>query len=366
MTELITEMFSYHFMSRAIIVGVLVSLCAALLGVSLVLKRYSMIGDGLSHVGFGALAIAAAVNVAPLAIAVPVVVAAAFLLLRISQSSRIKGDAAIALISSSALAIGVVVISMTTGMNTDVSNYMFGSILAMSRSDVFLSVTLALCVLALYVLFYHKLFSVTFDESFARATGVHVGAYKTILSVLTALTVVLGMRMMGAMLLSSLIIFPALSAMRLFKSFRSVVCFAAALSHGARLLLLDEATSGLDPLVRDEILTILMEFTRDERHAVLLSSHIVSDLEKACDYIALLHGGTLLLCDEKDRLLERFGVVRGSAGMLRGIDRTAIRGRRDTNYGTELLVERALLPAGQDAAPVSIEDLFLYLAREAG
>ncbi len=147
---------------------------------------------------------------------------------------------------------------------------------------------------------------------------------------------------------------------------RMKLCFAAALSHGARLLLLDEATSGLDPLVRDEILTILMEFTRDERHAVLLSSHIVSDLEKACDYIALLHGGTLLLCDEKDRLLERFGVVRGSVGTLRGIDRTAIRGRRDTNYGTELLVERALLPAGQDAAPVSIEDLFLYLAREAG
>lgn len=136
----------------------------------------------------------------------------------------------IAVFSASALAIGVIVTSLTTGMTTDVDSYMFGSILAMSRSDVFLSVTLALCVLALYVLFYHKLFSVTFDESFARATGVHIGTYKTILSVLTALTVVLGMRMMGAMLLSSLIIFPALSAMRLFKSFRSVVCFAAALS----------------------------------------------------------------------------------------------------------------------------------------
>ena len=115
-------------------------------------------------------------------------------------------------------------------MTTDVDSYMFGSILAMSRSDVILSVTLALCVLALYILFYHKLFSVTFDESFARATGVRVGTYKTILSVLTALTVVLGMRMMGTMLISSLIIFPALSAMRVFKSFRSVVCFAAGLS----------------------------------------------------------------------------------------------------------------------------------------
>ena len=146
-------------------------------------------------------------------------------------SAAVTGaDAAIAVLSASALAIGVIVTSLTTGMTTDVDSYMFGSILAMSRSDVILSVTLALCVLALYILFYHKLFSVTFDESFARATGVRVGTYKTILSVLTALTVVLGMRMMGAMLLSSLIIFPALSAMRVFKSFRSVVCFAAGLS----------------------------------------------------------------------------------------------------------------------------------------
>lgn len=141
---------------------------------------------------------------------------------------------------------------------------------------------------------------------------------------------------------------------------------AVALSHGARLLLLDEATSGLDPLVRDDILTLLMEFTRDERHAVLLSSHIVSDLEKACDYIALLHRGKLLLCDEKDRLAERFGVVRGDAQALGAIAPAAIRGRRDTPYGTELLVERALLPAGTQAGAVNLEELFLYLAREAG
>ena len=150
--------------------------------------------------------------------------------MHVAEKSRVSADAMIAVFSASALAIGVIVTSLTTGMTTDVDSYMFGSILAMSRSDVILSVTLALCVLALYILFYHKLFSVTFDESFARATGVCVGTYKTILSVLTALTVVLGMRMMGAMLLSSLIIFPALSAMRVFKSFRSVVCFAAGLS----------------------------------------------------------------------------------------------------------------------------------------
>ena len=136
MLEMVMEMMSYPFMRRAFIVGILVSLCAALLGVSLVLKRYSMIGDGLSHVGFGAMAIATAFNVAPLSVAIPVVVLAAFFLLRIKEDTRMKGDAAIAMISTGSLAIGVMVISMTTGMNTDVSNYMFGSILAMSNSDV--------------------------------------------------------------------------------------------------------------------------------------------------------------------------------------------------------------------------------------
>ena len=229
MTELFTEMFSYHFMTRAIVVGVLVSLCAALLGVSLVLKRYSMIGDGLSHVGFGALAIAAAMNVAPLALAIPVV-AAAFLLLRINQSSRIKGDAAIALISSSALAIGVAVVSVTTGMNTDVSNYMFGSILSLSKADAVLSIALSAVVLLMFVLLYPRIFAVTFDETFARATGAKSQLLNTVIAVLTAVTVVIGMRMMGALLISSLIIFPALTAMRLCRSFRSVVLCSAVVS----------------------------------------------------------------------------------------------------------------------------------------
>ena len=148
------EMLSYPFMVRAFTVGILVSLCSALLGVSLVLKRYSMIGDGLSHVGFGALAVAAALNVAPLAVAIPVVIIAAILLLRVNSSSVLKGDSAIALISTSALAIGVMVISMTTGMNTDVYNYMFGSILAMSADDVRMSVILSVVVLLLYIFFY--------------------------------------------------------------------------------------------------------------------------------------------------------------------------------------------------------------------
>lgn len=229
MIELI-NMFSYHFMQRALVVGVLVSLCAALLGVSLVLKRYSMIGDGLSHVGFGALAIASALGLAPLAVAVPVVIVAAVLLLRLNKSSKVKGDAAIAMISSSALAIGVISVSLTTGMNTEVSSYMFGSILSLSESDAVLSAILSAAVLVLFILFYPRLFAVTFDEDFSRATGTNTELYNTLLAVLTAVTVVLGMRMMGALLISSLIIFPALSAMRLCKSFRAVVLTSAVIS----------------------------------------------------------------------------------------------------------------------------------------
>lgn len=227
---ILLEMLSYPFLVRAFLVGVLVSLCAALLGTSLVLKRYSMIGDGLSHVGFGALAIASALGVAPLAVAVPVVVVAAVLLLRVSQSGRVRGDAAIALISSGALAVGVLVISLTSGVNTNVSNYMFGSILTISGSDAVLSVILCAAVLVVFTLFYPRIFAVTFDETFARATGTKAEDYNMLLAILTAITVVLGMRMMGALLISSLIIFPALSAMRVFRSFRSVTVCSAVLS----------------------------------------------------------------------------------------------------------------------------------------
>ena len=228
---IILEMLSYPFLARAMLVGVLVSLCSALLGTPLVLKRYSMIGDGLSHVGFGALAIASAFGWAPLAVAVPVVVVSAVVLLRVSQSrSAIKGDAAVALISSGALAVGVLVISLTSGANTNVSNYMFGSILTVSRSDAALSVILCAAVLVSFTLFYPRLFAVTFDETFARATGAGAGIYNTLLAVLTAVTVVLGMRMMGALLISSLIIFPPLAAMRVFRSFKSVTVCSAVLS----------------------------------------------------------------------------------------------------------------------------------------
>lgn len=230
MINILSELFSYTFITRALLVGILVSLCASILGVSLVLKRYSMIGDGLSHVGFGSLSVAMALNLAPLQVSIPVVVLAAFLLLRISESSKIKGDAAIALISSSSLAIGVIVTSLTTGMNTDVCNYMFGSILAMEKSDVYLSVILSIVVLILYGLFYNKIFAITFDENFAKATGTKVERYNMLVALLTALTIVIGMRLMGALLISSLIIFPSLTSMRVFGSFKGVIITSAILS----------------------------------------------------------------------------------------------------------------------------------------
>lgn len=230
MPSFIVDFFKYDFLVRALLVGLMVSLSASLLGVSLVLKRYSMIGDGLSHVGFGSLAIATALGASPLIITIPVVILAAFLLLRISESGNIRGDAAIAMISTGSMAIGVLFISVTTGVNTDIFNYMFGSILSMSEGDLVLSLILSAIVLILYVLFYHKIFAVTFDENFARATGVNAGAYNSLLAVLSAITIVLGMRVMGALLISSLIIFPALTAMRLMKSFRSVAITAAVVS----------------------------------------------------------------------------------------------------------------------------------------
>lgn len=230
MPEAINLIISQPFLQRALIAGVLISLCAALLGVSLVLKRFSMIGDGLSHVGFGALAIACAANIAPLYFSLPIVVIAAFLLLRMSESGKIKGDAAIALISTGALAAGVMVTSLTTGMNVDIYNYMFGSILTMSGADVALSVVLSIAVLALYIVFYNEIFAVTFDESFSKATGTRVGAYNMLIAALTAVTIVIGMRMMGALLISSLIIFPAITSMRLCKSYKSVIFSSAAVS----------------------------------------------------------------------------------------------------------------------------------------
>lgn len=237
MIQTITEMMSFIFIQRAILVGTLVSLCAALLGVSLVLKRYSMIGDGLSHVGFGILTIATAFGfTSPLYIAIPGVIIFAVILLKVGNNGKIKSDSAIAIISSSALAIGVAITSVTTGMNTDVCNFMFGSILAMNKSDVTLSIIVSVIIAILFILYYRKLFLITFDEDFAKASGLKSERYSNLIAILTALVIVIGMRMMGTMLISSIIIFPALTSMRLFKSFKKVIISSGVISVVAFLI----------------------------------------------------------------------------------------------------------------------------------
>ncbi len=217
------DIFRYPFMVNALIVGVLIAVCCALLGVVLVVKRYSMIGDGLSHVGFGALSIAAVLNIStPIYFSLPVVMIAAFFLLRLTENSRINADAAIAVISSSALAIGVFVASIN-GTNINLQQYMFGSILSVGKSDIVISVILSVFVIAMYFLFYNKIFAITFDENFATATGIRTGFYNTVISLLTAITIVVGMRMLGTLLISAMIIFPALTSMRVCKRFVTVI-----------------------------------------------------------------------------------------------------------------------------------------------
>lgn len=235
MIEKITSYFSYPFVQYALIAGVLIALCAALLGVSLVLKRYSMIGDGLSHVAFGAMAVATVCGLAPMTVTLPITIVAAVILLRITGSSKIKGDAAIAMISVGALALGYLLLnifSASANVSGDVCTTLFGStsILTLSQTDVILCAVLALVVILVFVLFYHKIFAVTFDEGFASATGTNSKAYNTLIAVITAVVIVLAMKLVGALLISALIIFPALSAMRIFKNFFSVIISAAVIS----------------------------------------------------------------------------------------------------------------------------------------
>ena len=227
---------SYPFVRYALIVGVLISLCASLLGVTLVLKRFSFIGDGLSHVAFGAMAIAAVLNLTNrMIIVLPVTVICAILLLRTGQNTRIKGDAAIAMISVGALALGYLLMSMfstSANLSGDVCGALFGStsILTLTKGEVRLCIGLSVLVLLFYGLFYHRIFDVTFDETFSRATGAAVEAINLVIAVITAVIIVLAMNLVGSLLISALIIFPALAAMRLFRSFLSVTLFAAVLS----------------------------------------------------------------------------------------------------------------------------------------
>ena len=228
--------WAYPFVRYALIVGVLIALCSSLLGVTLVLKRFSFIGDGLSHVAFGAMAIASVLQITnemPLVMLITVV--SAVLLLRTGQNTKIKGDAAIAMISVGALAIGYLlmnIFSTSSNLSGDVCSTLFGStsILTLSPVEVWLCVGMSVLVVAVFILFYNKIFAVTFDENFARATGTKAGLYNLLIAIVVAVIIVLAMNLVGSLLISALVIFPALSAMRMFKSFRSVTICAAALS----------------------------------------------------------------------------------------------------------------------------------------
>ena len=236
MFETLRMYFQYPFVRYALIVGVLIALCSSLLGVTLVLKRFSFIGDGLSHVAFGAMAIASVLNITNnMLFILPVTVICAILLLRAGQNTRIKGDAAIAMISVGALAIGYLLMNLfstSPNISEDVCSTLFGStsILTLTKGEVWLCGILSVVVVAIFILFYNKIFAVTFDENFARATGTRANAYNLLIAVVIAVIIVLAMNLVGSLLISALVIFPALSAMRLFKSFRSVTISAAVLS----------------------------------------------------------------------------------------------------------------------------------------
>ena len=226
----------FPFVQYALIVGVLIALCSALLGVTLVLKRFSFIGDGLSHVAFGAMAIAAVLNLSnELLLVLPVTVVCAVLLLRTGKNTKIKGDAAIAMISVGSLAIGYLIMNLfstSTNLSGDVCSTLFGSvsILTLTPAEVWLCVILSVAVMVIFVLFYNKIFAVTFDESFAKATGTKTDTYNLLIAVIIAVIIVLAMNLVGSLLISALIIFPALSAMRVFKSFKAVTICSAVLS----------------------------------------------------------------------------------------------------------------------------------------
>lgn len=223
----IFSMFEYAFMRRALCAGIIIALCAALLGVSLVLRRYAMIGDGLSHVAFGAVSVAAALHLSPIWVAIPVVMLAAVLLLAAGDREGKRGDASVAMLSTASLAIGVLAMA---GKGTDVYSYMFGSILAVRAEEMWLCLLLGAGVLAFFLVFRDRILSLTFDEGFARATGQRIGGVRLALALFTAVTVVLGMRLMGTLLISALVLFPAMSAMRICRRFGRVLLTAGIIS----------------------------------------------------------------------------------------------------------------------------------------
>lgn len=242
MIETLMMYLQYPFVRYAIIVGVLIALCSSLLGVTLVLKRFSFIGDGLSHVAFGAMAIASVVNLTnKMVLVLPITVISAVLLLRTGQNTRIKGDAAIAMISVGALAFGYLIMNLfstSSNLSGDVCSTLFGStsILTLTSKEVWICTVLSVVVVIVFVLFYHKIFAVTFDETFAKATGVNANAYNLLIAIVIAVIIVLAMNLVGSLLISALVIFPALSAMRLFKNFKQVTVASAVISVICALL----------------------------------------------------------------------------------------------------------------------------------
>lgn len=236
MIEKIIIYMQYPFVRYAVIVGVLIALCSSLLGVTLVLKRFSFIGDGLSHVAFGAISIAAVFDVSnDMMIVLPITVLSAVLLLRTGQNAKIKGDAAIAMISVGALAFGYLIMnvfSTSSNLTGDVCSTLFGStsILTLTQKEVNLCMVLSIAVVIIFILFYNKIFAVTFDENFAKATGTKADAYNLIIAIIIAVIIVLAMNLVGSLLISALVIFPALSSMRIFRSFKMVTIFSAVLS----------------------------------------------------------------------------------------------------------------------------------------
>ena len=234
----LSDYLQMSFVQNALLVGVLIALCAALLGVPLVLKRFSFIGDGLSHVAFGAMASAAVVGLTnEMLLVIPVTILCAVLLLRNGQNAKIKGDASVAMISVGALAIGYMLMNLfpvngSSNISGDVCSTLFGgtSILTLTKTEVWMSIVLSVVVVVYYVLFYHKIFAVTFDESFAAATGTNTKLYNLLTAVIIAVVIVLAMNLVGSLLISALVVFPSLSAMRVFRSFRSVTICAAVIS----------------------------------------------------------------------------------------------------------------------------------------
>lgn len=242
--EFLVELLQYPFMQRAVICGVAISICAALIGVILVLKRYSMIGHSLGEVGFAAISLALVFNLPDIYVTIPIVILAAFIILIVSQKKGERGEVAIALVSAGALAFGVILTSITNGFNIDVYNYMFGSILTMSIQDVITSVVLSIILIIMYTIFYNRLFSVTYDEKYAKACGINITFYQFLIALFTAVVVVIGMKLMGTLLISSLIVFPAIISKKLTKSFKgmaimsvciSVICFISGLFISALL-----------------------------------------------------------------------------------------------------------------------------------